>query len=53
MDDGRAVGVAYLQGGVEHVVRAERGVVLCGGAVNTPQLLMLLRHRSGRPPPRA
>ena len=40
MDDGRAVGVAYLQGGVEHVVRAERGVVLCGGAVNTPQLLM-------------
>ena len=27
--------------GRRHVVRARREVVLCGGAINTPQLLML------------
>jgi choline dehydrogenase len=36
----RAVGVEYLHGGTRHVARAE-GVVLCGGAVNSPQLLLL------------
>ena len=41
LEHGRATGVAYLSGGAEHVVRAEREVVLCGGAVNSPQLLML------------
>jgi len=37
----RAVGVEYTQGGEKHVVRAEREVILAGGVVNTPQLLML------------
>jgi choline dehydrogenase len=37
----RATGVAYRQGGVEKTVRCRREVVLCGGAINTPQLLML------------
>ncbi len=37
----RATGVAYLEVGVERVVTARREVVLCGGSVNTPQLLML------------
>jgi choline dehydrogenase len=37
----RAVGVEYLIGGVTRTVTARREVVLCGGAVNTPQLLML------------
>jgi choline dehydrogenase len=41
IEDGRAVGVAYLRAGVEHVVRAEREVLLSGGAINSPQLLML------------
>ncbi|WP_432572384.1 GMC family oxidoreductase [Kineococcus sp. SYSU DK005] len=41
LERGRATGVAFLRGGAEHVVRAEREVVLCGGAVNSPQLLML------------
>ncbi|GAA4487753.1 GMC family oxidoreductase N-terminal domain-containing protein [Rhodococcus olei] len=36
-----AVGVEYLQGGVRRTVRAAREVILCGGAVNSPQLLML------------
>jgi choline dehydrogenase len=37
----RAVGVEYRHAGRRHVVRARREVVLCGGAINSPQLLML------------
>ena len=53
--DGRACGVEYLKGerlygaaaapssapGIRREVRARREVILCGGAFNTPQLLML------------
>jgi choline dehydrogenase len=38
---GRATGVRYQWRGTEHVARAEREVVLSGGAVNSPQLLLL------------
>ena len=41
IDSGRAVGVRYLHRGSEHLARAESEVILSGGAVNTPQLLML------------
>jgi choline dehydrogenase len=37
----RAVGVEYLQGGMRKILRADREVILCGGAVNSPQLLQL------------
>jgi choline dehydrogenase len=37
----RAVGVAYRRHGVAEVARTEGEVVLAGGAVNSPQLLML------------
>jgi len=37
----RAVGVAFSHGGESVTVRATREVILCGGAVNSPQLLML------------
>ena len=37
----RAVGVTYRHGGREITARATREVILCGGAVNSPQLLML------------
>ena len=37
----RAVGVRYLRGGTEHVIRARREVILCGGPFNSPQLLKL------------
>ncbi|MCB2136134.1 MAG: GMC family oxidoreductase N-terminal domain-containing protein [Rhodobacteraceae bacterium] len=37
----RAVGVEYRKGGVLHQARAGREVILSGGAINSPQLLML------------
>jgi len=38
---GRAMGIRYLQGGIEKTAEARREVILCGGAVNSPQLLLL------------
>jgi choline dehydrogenase len=40
-DDRRAVGVAFHRAGQLCTARAAREVILCGGAVNSPQLLML------------
>jgi choline dehydrogenase len=40
-DGTRAVGVEYRRDGGTHTVTARREVVLCGGAINSPQLLML------------
>jgi choline dehydrogenase-like flavoprotein len=40
VEGGRAVGVAYRKDGAEQVARADGDIVLSGGAVNTPQLLM-------------
>ncbi len=37
----RAVGVEYLQDGVAKKARARHEVILCGGAINTPQLLQV------------
>jgi choline dehydrogenase len=39
--DGRAVGVEYRRGGETKTIRARREVILCGGAIHSPQLLML------------
>jgi choline dehydrogenase len=41
LDGDRATGVTFRQSGAEHTVTATREVLLCGGAVNSPQLLML------------
>jgi 4-pyridoxate dehydrogenase len=41
IENGRAVGVEYLQHGETKVARAEREVVLSGGTINSPQVLML------------
>src|SRR3954451_18124184 len=41
VEGGRAAGVEYRCGGRLQTVRAAREVVLSGGAVNSPQLLML------------
>ena len=37
----RAVGVGYLKSGEKHLVEASREVILCGGSINSPQLLVL------------
>jgi 4-pyridoxate dehydrogenase len=37
----RAIGVEYLAGGQRRTVYAMREVILCAGAVNTPQVVML------------
>jgi choline dehydrogenase len=37
----RAVGVRFRQHGAPRTVRARRDVILCGGAINSPQLLLL------------
>jgi choline dehydrogenase len=41
VSDGRATGVEYRRGGRVHTAVAAREVVLSGGAVNSPQLLLL------------
>ncbi|XP_046329576.2 uncharacterized protein LOC124113340 [Haliotis rufescens] len=40
-DNNRAVGLEYKQGGVMKEVRADKEVILSGGAINSPQLLMM------------
>ena len=39
--DGRATGVRYRRGGAVRIAHARREVILSGGAVNSPHLLML------------
>ncbi len=41
MEGKRAVGVRYEQNGVMHDAKARREVLLCGGAINSPQILQL------------
>ncbi|HEX4511221.1 MAG TPA: choline dehydrogenase [Burkholderiaceae bacterium] len=41
MEGRRATGVRWLQGGVERSARCRREVLLCAGAIQSPQLLQL------------
>jgi choline dehydrogenase len=41
IEGGRAKGVDIIRHGARETIRAEREVILCGGTVNSPQLLML------------
>lgn len=42
IEAGRATGVTYTdRSGETHTIKANREIVLCGGAINSPQLLML------------
>jgi choline dehydrogenase len=40
-DDNRASGLSYWRDGQSHEVYARREIILCGGAINSPQLLLL------------
>jgi choline dehydrogenase len=46
--EGRAVGVDYVQGGEARHAAAAREVLVCGGTVNSPQLLQLSGIGDGR-----
>ncbi|HET8727773.1 MAG TPA: choline dehydrogenase [Alphaproteobacteria bacterium] len=41
IEGGRAVGVEYARGATVSQVRAEREVISCAGAINSPQILLL------------
>jgi choline dehydrogenase len=41
VENGRTTGVRFIADGKEEEALAQREVILCGGAVNSPQLLML------------
>jgi len=41
IEGGRATGVTYVRQGQTETARANAEVIVCGGAVNSPQLLML------------
>lgn len=41
IEDGRATGVVFTHRGKEHTAHAGREVILSGGAINSPKLLML------------
>ncbi len=41
LENHRAVGIEYICGGASGTVRIEREVVLAGGSINSPQLLLL------------
>ncbi len=41
IEEGRVTGVTYLVGPKERTIRARGAVVLCAGAFNSPQILML------------
>ncbi|SMH28867.1 GMC family oxidoreductase [Mesorhizobium australicum] len=41
LENKRATGVRFRRGGREEIVSARREVILCGGAFNSPQLLLL------------
>ncbi len=41
MQGSRAIGIEYRHNGARQTAHADREVVLCGGVINSPQLLML------------
>ncbi len=41
VEDRRVVGVELRRGGSQHTVRASKEVILCAGAIGSPQILML------------
>jgi choline dehydrogenase len=41
IENGRASGVAFVRGGISEMVHPNAEVILAGGAINSPQLLML------------
>ena len=38
--DGRATGVKFIADGKKHTITARKEIILCGGTINSPQILM-------------
>ena len=41
VENGRAAGLEFARGGQRHEIRCEREILLAGGVINSPQILML------------
>ena len=41
LKDREVTGLTYRQNGKEHFLQARREIILCGGVINSPQLLQL------------
>jgi choline dehydrogenase-like flavoprotein len=41
IEDGKCTGVTFLHGSIHRTVRAEREILLCAGAIDSPRLLQL------------
>ncbi|MEO1436763.1 MAG: GMC family oxidoreductase N-terminal domain-containing protein [Bacteroidota bacterium] len=41
IENGRATGVVFKKGKTSHTIKANKEVILCAGAINSPQILML------------
>lgn len=41
LEDATATGVEFIHNGQKHIVKAKREVIVCGGTINSPQILEL------------
>ena len=50
LENGKCVGVEYVKDGERQEARATKEVIVCGGAIESPHLLLGLRHRRDAEP---
>lgn len=41
IENKKAVGISFIRDNVKHVINARKEVIISGGVVNSPQILML------------
>lgn len=41
IENKKAVGISFIRGNVKYVINASKEVIISGGVVNSPQILML------------
>ena len=41
IENKRAVGISFIKDNIKHVIKANKEVIVSGGAVSSPQILML------------
>ena len=40
-EDAKATGIQFIVDGAKHIVKAKKEVIICGGSINSPQILEL------------